>query len=326
MSFNVVRWIEGVRFQNGGRRGGFRTSLEISNPMEVLPILESNNSPKPNVWYVLSPEGEAPCIRVGHTCTFVGGEPRRVLVIGGANPDGSFADVYSLDLEKGKWETVETCGSPPSPRTCHNMVSIGSKFFVFGGGLSGPDPVPDTTVHVFNAEDSSWSQPDVSGSLPCARHGHVSVAVGTDIYIHGGMAGTNIFDDVYKFNTVSHTWSKLQPRGSVPSSRTAHAAACVGKKIFIHGGMSSIGTALDDMFSLDTETLRWTRTPIDGPSPAPRLDHTLCTVEIPKPTDDSASEKTKADESLTILLVFGGMDTQGEIFNDCLVLMPENMK
>lgn len=98
MSFNVVRWIEGVRFQNGGRRGGFRTSLEISNPMEVLPILESNNSPKLNVWYVLSPEGEAPCIRVGHTCTFVGGEPRRVLVIGGANPDGSFADVYSLDL------------------------------------------------------------------------------------------------------------------------------------------------------------------------------------------------------------------------------------
>ena len=53
-------------------------------------------------------------------------------------------------VEKGKWETVETCGSPPSPRTCHSMVSVGSKFYVFGGGLSGPDPVPDTTVHVFN--------------------------------------------------------------------------------------------------------------------------------------------------------------------------------
>lgn len=66
--------------------------------MEILPILESNNSPKTNVWYVLSPDGDAPCIRVGHTCTFVAGEPRRVLVIGGANPDGSFADVYSLDL------------------------------------------------------------------------------------------------------------------------------------------------------------------------------------------------------------------------------------
>ena len=57
------------------------------------------------------------------------------------------------------------------------------------------------TCFMFISEDSSWSQPDVSGSPPCARHGHVSVAVGKDIYIHGGMAGTSIFDDVYKFNT-----------------------------------------------------------------------------------------------------------------------------
>lgn len=66
--------------------------------MEILPILEPNTSPNPNVWYVLSPEGDGPCIRVGHTCTFAADKPRRVLVIGGANPDGSFADVYVLDL------------------------------------------------------------------------------------------------------------------------------------------------------------------------------------------------------------------------------------
>lgn len=347
--------------------------------MEILPILERSDSPKPNVWYVLSPDGDAPCVRVGHTCTFISceREPRRVLVIGGANPDGSFADVYALDLEKfqwsspdwtgissryehstfipdcnpkkvhvfggaqqatnlndiqaldqekGKWETVETHGVPPSPRTCHSMASVGSKFYVFGGGLSGPDPVPDTAIHVFNAEDNSWSQPDISGSPPCSRHGHVSVAVETDIYIHGGMAGTNIYDDLYRFNTVNHTWSKLQPTGDIPSSRTAHAAACVDTKIFIHGGMSSVGTALDDVYSLDTETLGWTRISIDGPSPAPRLDHTLCTVQIPKPTDDSAADNAKEEDSLTILFMFGGMDTQGEIFNDCLVLMPENVK
>ena len=50
-------------------------------------------------------------------------------------------------------------------------------------------------------EDNSWSQPEVSGSPPSSRHGHVSVTVGTDIYIHGGMAGTDMFDDLYKFNT-----------------------------------------------------------------------------------------------------------------------------
>ena len=31
------------------------------------------------------------------------------------------------------------------------MASVGSKFYVFGGGLSGPDPVPDAAIHVFNA-------------------------------------------------------------------------------------------------------------------------------------------------------------------------------
>ena len=51
------------------------------------------------------------------------------------------------------------------------------------------------------AEDNSWSQPEVKGSPPCSRHGHVSVAIGTDIYVHGGMSGTDMFDDLYRFNT-----------------------------------------------------------------------------------------------------------------------------
>ena len=71
--------------------------------MEILPILEAKNSPKPNLWYALSPEGEGPCIRVGHTCTYFAegqerNQQRRVMVIGGANPDGSFADVHVLSL------------------------------------------------------------------------------------------------------------------------------------------------------------------------------------------------------------------------------------
>ena len=41
----------------------------------------------------------------------------------------------------------------------------------------------------------------MKGSPPCSRHGHVSIAVGTDIYVHGGMAGTDMFDDLYRFNT-----------------------------------------------------------------------------------------------------------------------------
>lgn len=65
------------------------------------------------------------------------------------------------------------------------------------------------------------------------------------------MWSTCIKNNIVLSIVVSDTWSKLQPIGHGPSSRTAHAAACVGKKIFVHGGMSSVGTVLDDVYSLD---------------------------------------------------------------------------
>ena len=69
--------------------------------------------------------------------------------------------VYTFHVhlsDKDQWETVETTGHPPSPRTCHSMASVGSKFYVFGGGLSGPEPVPDNTVHAFNAGEPLLSE------------------------------------------------------------------------------------------------------------------------------------------------------------------------
>ena len=35
------------------------------------------------------------------------------------------------------------------------MASIGDKLFVFAGGQSGPDPVTDTQMHVFNTGNNN---------------------------------------------------------------------------------------------------------------------------------------------------------------------------
>jgi hypothetical protein len=75
--------------------------------MEVHPILDDLDNIKPNLWYVLSPSDEGPSVRVGHTCSYFGGKndpnsrkkPKgNVLIIGGANPDGPFDEVYVLEL------------------------------------------------------------------------------------------------------------------------------------------------------------------------------------------------------------------------------------
>ena len=54
-------------------------------------------------------------------------------------------------LVKGVCTVVEASGNAPSPRTCHSMTSIGNKLYIFGGGLSGADPVQDKQIHVYDA-------------------------------------------------------------------------------------------------------------------------------------------------------------------------------
>ena len=71
--------------------------------MELHPILDRQNTAKAKLWYALSPDGDGPNLLVGHTCTFVArnsasNHPARLFIIGGANPDGAFDDVFILDL------------------------------------------------------------------------------------------------------------------------------------------------------------------------------------------------------------------------------------
>lgn len=48
---------------------------------------------------------------------------------------------------------------------------------------------------------STWSQPETQGRPPPARHGHIIVAVGSKLYIHGGMAGEKFHNDMYLLDT-----------------------------------------------------------------------------------------------------------------------------
>lgn len=43
----------------------------------------------------------------------------------------------------------------------------------------------------------TWSQPETLGTPPSPRHGHVMVAAGTKLFIHGGLAGDRFYDDLH---------------------------------------------------------------------------------------------------------------------------------
>lgn len=53
--------------------------------------------------YALIPRGSAPGVSVGHNCTFIPSVDEgkgRVIIVGGANPSGSFSDSHIINLGK----------------------------------------------------------------------------------------------------------------------------------------------------------------------------------------------------------------------------------
>uniref|UniRef100_UPI00398EEA24 rab9 effector protein with kelch motifs n=1 Tax=Pristiophorus japonicus TaxID=55135 RepID=UPI00398EEA24 len=377
--------------------------------MELMTVLEPEDSPQIATWYALVPSGDNPGVRVGHTLTYIPdtSEKGKVIIVGGANPNGSFSDAHILELDRHEWDVPEwkgllpryehssfvpvsgpgglwlfggaderanrNCvqalnfetgvwrspvvnGTPPTPRTCHgSTAAIGDCLYVFGGGDKGAEPVQDPQLHVFDKATLSWSQQSTEGRPPAPRHGHVMVAVGSKLFIHGGLAGDKFFNDMYVIDTaaVNMKWKKVKMKGDIPGGCAAHSAISHGKYIYIFGGMDVTG-ALNTMNKYHIEKHCWTLLEFDSALPARRLDHAMCVIPWKMRESETAAEndhgehsvkgnmykesnqQSRNDENLPqncsalqnqtanivhLCMIFGGMDTQGEIYNDCFVTL-----
>ncbi|NWS41251.1 RABEK protein, partial [Probosciger aterrimus] len=321
-----------------------------------LPPLEPGSRPQRGKWYRLSPQGERPCGRVGHGCLLLSGgahrwaaagwsglRPRyehatflpaagtpRVWVFGGAHPDGNRSCVQVLDPEIGTWESPEASGEQPLPRTFHtSSAAVGECLYVFGGGEKGAEPVQDQRLHVFD-----------TGALMANGRTHPllnrdsAFQIVKDMEMSGPCFG-------YEFKWMGESdmrWVKIPATGDIPGGRASHSSAVFKDHLYIFGGIGPEGT-LDTTYKYHTEKQQWTLLQFDAPLPAGRLDHAMCVI----PWQAGKSERTGAatgeatagpllksqdeghaeDTAVHLLLVFGGMDTQGEIYRDCIVSLIE---
>ena len=76
--------------------------------LEVHPILDAGVSPKPGMWYAVSPEGghEPPSARVGASAMEVVGAGT-IWLCGGATLDGAFSDLFELKITSGECVAIE---------------------------------------------------------------------------------------------------------------------------------------------------------------------------------------------------------------------------
>lgn len=348
--------------------------------MEILPVLDPLDKPKEGLWYSLIPRGGAPGVSVGHTCTFYAsedGDKGKIVIVGGANPSGSFSHSYIINLGNYEWDipewegldsryehcsfvpdtsphslwlfggaqqngnrqciqtiqlndsnptwkNISVNGKPPSGRTYHtNSACIGNRLFVFSGGEAGAMPVSDPKLHVFDTVSFTWSQPETHGTPPPARHGHIVVAVGLRIFIHGGMSGDKFYNDMYSLETELMKWEKVQTKGEPPPAVAAHSAVALEQNIYVFGGMTIDG-ACNFMYKFNTDNNLWTKMKFDGDMPPNRLDHSMCLV--PLNVSEESEDGKQVNKTVHLAFAFGGMDTQGIIHNDCIVTVLTDRK
>lgn len=189
--------------------------------------------------------------RYEHSAFVVPAEPTNVYVFGGANSDGNRNDVQVFSTVTKSWSVVDAGGTPPSPRTFHNGACIGNRLIVYSGGERGVEPVTDRNTYAFDVIGRRWSVLKLRGDAPKPRHGHLMACVGNRLFLHGGMAGSNFYDDVHVLDVDKGLWFNAKIKSFKPPARAAHGGFVSDHQLYIFGGMNHNG-ALADMYQLNT--------------------------------------------------------------------------
>ncbi|XP_023666835.2 rab9 effector protein with kelch motifs isoform X1 [Paramormyrops kingsleyae] len=265
--------------------------------MELLPVLEPEDEPREGVWYALIPRGGGPGVSVGHTCTYIPSSDDgkgKILIVGGANPNGSFSDCHVIDLDRHEWDAPEWDGLSARYEHCSFVpASSPRSLCVFAGAQQSGNRNSIQSINV--EEATSWRNVPVTGIPPSSRTYHTnSSCAGDKLFVFsGGEAGAAPVNDpqLHVFDAGSSTWSQPETHGRAPSARHGHAVVTVGSKLYVHGGLSG-DKFHSDMFSLDTQgttephvhsanpavTMTWERVRTRGDAPPAVASHSAVAV------------------------------------------------
>lgn len=259
--------------------------------------------------------GDIPAPRGGHTATLVGSD---IFVVGGANSQTSFGDVYRLDLLRKRWTLLQhpRDGLRMSNRTSHAAAADTGHIYLFGGydadgnflndlwvlrvPLSAPFSQDEPDL-ITDTEFAAWSRPVPIDEVPVGREGHSLTLLDKQLFLFGGYTAAGVeVNDLHTYDISKKSWKQISAGGSIPSPRQAHTAVRHGRQLVVAGGCGG-SVCFSDVWSFDPENLRWTQKSSD-----------------PRPW------KERQGHSATFvggrMFMFGGCQVSADCFNDVSVL------
>jgi len=236
--------VNGRIFVFGGYDGfGLNFELAIFNPVTFTWTNISRSQVR----------GEAPNSRTNHAAAVVG---NKMYIFGGNNTNEStgryqvLGDFYCLDTDTLTWTNLTTSanGTRPSPRSGQTLTAVGTKLYLFGGGVwNETDGWVEkyTDIHIFDTRTKTWSKPSCSGAIDTSTFS-ISFAVGRFLFVFGGGSKPKhcVTNDIYILDTTSCSWSQPEfEDSSKPAPRDMGTACLVGCNVYFMGGYA--GGAVD---------------------------------------------------------------------------------
>ena len=112
------------------------------------------------------------------------------------------------------------------------------------------------------------------------------------VRIHTHIIEVSNFDSTNIYYVAKKSWQHVECHGDLPYARFGHTSVKIGSRIFIFGGcgsrtqeddddddVSHVEQSSDDLFQLDTDTMRWTLLKTDGCCSPPSMHSHTCVVD-----------------------------------------------
>ncbi|GAV68461.1 Kelch_1 domain-containing protein/Kelch_3 domain-containing protein/Kelch_4 domain-containing protein, partial [Cephalotus follicularis] len=128
-------------------------------------------------------------------------------------------------------------------------------------------------------EHGHWVKLEQNGSGPGARSSHAIAIVGQKAYVFGGEYWPRVPVDnkLHVFDLQTLTWSVADATGDIPPSRVGVTMAVVGENIYVFGGRDATHKELNEFYSFDTCTNKWTLLSSGDDGPPHRSYHSMTT-------------------------------------------------
>ncbi|XP_029539591.1 host cell factor 1-like isoform X5 [Oncorhynchus nerka] len=242
---------------------------------------------------VLGWSGPVPRPRHGHRAVSI----KELMVVFGGGNEGIVDELHVYNTATNQWFIPAVRGDIPPGCAAYGFVCDGTRLLVFGGMVEYGKYSND----LYELQASRWewkklkAKSPKNGPPPCARLGHSFSLVGNKCFLFGGLANdsedpkNNIpryLNDLYTLELRAGSsvvgWDIPITYGVLPPPRESHTAVVYTEKeskkshLIIYGGMS--GCRLGDLWTLDIDTLTWTKPSVNGTSPLPRSLHSAITI------------------------------------------------